>query len=733
MKAPALLRYLGHPRKRIHAKLIASSTERDDAECIRLEIDVDLPQRPVQDVRTTERILVRFPPHDALPEVFALRKDFPRVAHLVLGRVEFPRQLCLYERPWADERSNWSPRSFVERIRGWFRGTADGTIHPDDQALEAVMQTSTITAVLPAPASPPGKTVWVETVYFTKISDDYFTALKTPPPPPANPPPIPVFFVRTPPVDHGIMSHSPENLEELEDILKFAGISLTKTLAAEVAGMRNEFKVLQKHGLPMLLVLALPKRRHAGRTAETVEHQAFVADPVDFFREERIETMKDGIIVLETRLAIEDPAKLKAVRISGVALRWHLEPRTAAAMNGQPHLSPKVLAIGAGALGSQVTNNLCRGGFGTWTILDNDRLEPHNPARHLLTTLAVGSNKAEALVKYLEAVFPGYPAPAWMDANYLQPQSKAPAVAAALQAAELVFDFSASVPVQRKLACDLATQARRASAFLNPRGDESVLLVEDAMRQMPLIWLEALYMQAVASDPQLAGHFDDAARAAHRYGNGCRDLSATVPQDAVALHAGLLSAGLRNGVCQGQALVSVQRWKRQTGAVAVISIPVSLPFRCSMGDWSVFLHPAVLEALATERTSHLPNETGGILLGLFDRTHRYVAVTSYLPAPADSEAWPTSFLRGNNGLSVKVDQCARRTLGNLGYVGEWHSHPKGHDASPSNLDLEAVKICSVDMAADALPTLMLIVGEHELGVLLQPAETDKILSRKIPR
>jgi tRNA A37 threonylcarbamoyladenosine dehydratase len=38
--------------------------------------------------------------------------------------------------------------------------------------------------------------------------------------------------------------------------------------------------------------------------------------------------------------------------------------------------------FGAGALGSQLMNNLSRAGFGRWTIVDNDKLLPHNLARN---------------------------------------------------------------------------------------------------------------------------------------------------------------------------------------------------------------------------------------------------------------------------------------------------------------------------------------------------------------
>ena len=74
----------------------------------------------------------------------------------------------------------------------------------------------------------------------------------------------------------------------------------------------------------------------------------------------------------------------------------------------------------------------------------------------------------------------------------------------------------------------------------------------------------------------------------------------------------------------------------------------------------------------------------------------------------------------------------KRTLGNVAYVGEWHSHPDGHDATPSVPDVAAVAICSPNTRADGLPTLMLIVAPAEIGVVLQPIDRDEVHLAKVP-
>jgi hypothetical protein len=109
-----------------------------------------------------------------------------------------------------------------------------------------------------------------------------------------------------------------------------------------------------------------------------------------------------------------------------------------------------------------------------------------------------------------------------------------------------------------------------------------------------------------------------------------------------------------------------------------------------------------------------------------------IAVTGMMPAPSDSDAWPTSFIRGSNGLAFAVSRVGRRSLGNIVYVGEWHSHPDGCDATPSAQDEVAIALCSPNTRADALPTLMLIVAAEETGMVLVPVEADVLQLTKIP-
>jgi hypothetical protein len=107
------------------------------------------------------------------------------------------------------------------------------------------------------------------------------------------------------------------------------------------------------------------------------------------------------------------------------------------------------------------------------------------------------------------------------------------------------------------------------------------------------------------------------------------------------------------------------------------------------------------------------------MVGLVDRDHRQICVVCILPAPPDSREWPVGFIRGHQGLSDRVKAISRQTMGNLVYVGEWHSHPEGCSVSPSGRDWNAIEICSLFMQAEGIPCFMLIAGDGEaLGIAI---------------
>jgi len=146
-----------------------------------------------------------------------------------------------------------------------------------------------------------------------------------------------------------------------------------------------------------------------------------------------------------------------------------------------------------------------------------------------------------------------------------------------------------------------------------------------------------------------------------------------------------------------------------------------------IGEWTVLLDTWLLQKLSDFREKSLPNETGGVLLGVIDTESQRCLIVDALPSPPDSIEWPTSYIRGCCELLPKVKAAEAVTVGQVTYVGEWHSHPKGVSTNPSHLDLEAYAILKEQRDLECLPTVMLIIGDSLQNSLVhgEPTASEK--------
>ncbi len=286
----------------------------------------------------------------------------------------------------------------------------------------------------------------------------------------------------------------------------------------------------------------------------------------------------------------------------------------AARLNGRPNASDaRIVGVGVGALGSQIVTNIAKSGFGRWTLIDPDRLMPHNLARHALDGRFVGVNKAE-VVAYLantttfeEDAFQG------LDVDLLLTGSKSEEAKRALSSADAIIDMTASVAVQRHLARVADALGRRLCAFLTPSGADLVILAEDEARRFTLDVLEMQYYRALLQDVDLAGHVEVQA-ASQRYARSCGDTTSVMPQDLVALHAAIASRKLKEILVDAEPVIGV--W-RADGNCNVRYVPIEIRnvTELTFGQWTVVLDDGLRERLRRNREDKLPNETGGVLLG----------------------------------------------------------------------------------------------------------------------
>jgi hypothetical protein len=693
------------------------------ADVVVFEVEVQRGQRAALDVRRRERIAAVFREDDTIaPEALALRPDFPLVPHVnslnLTFLKEFPRSLCLYDQPYHELKLMWTSIAFVERIREWLALTARGELHAEDQPLEPLLIGSPVALVLPsdlfdgdeeAPELLTARIVEYEGNVRAVIAGYAGDALQEQ---------HDLRYVATSlvgePQEHGVIESTPTTLRELSDSLKSAGLDLFEELYARLDSWRGSEDLVQLLDMELLLIVALPKKRDETGPIEASDVWAFVCKESAGRLGERLGVWQahDGHLGV---LLGNDGVDLQGedVTLLPLNVNYALSRRKAAELSGAAKRDDsRIVGVGVGALGSQAFMNLVRAGYGEWTQVDPDNLLPHNLAKHGLTGRDVGRPKVAALAEAANETIDGPPIVASIVADVLDPGEHREAVEEALKGADAVLDASASVAAARHLARDADSPARRVSLFFNPTGTDGVVLGEDSAREIPLDWLEMRYYRELISNPELADHLRRPT-ARVRYARSCRGLSFSLSQELVALHAAIGARAFRAALDADSAGISIWRTNKDNLGVEHLKIAPEEVVEKQVGGWTVVTDRSLLDKVAKTRLKKLPNETGGVIVGAHDMERKILYAVDVLPSPPDSMEWPNLYIRGCEGLARRMEEIGRITDGQLCYVSEWHSHPSGHNPSPSTDDRKSFTWLREYMDVDGLPAVMLIVGERD--------------------
>jgi len=195
-------------------------------------------------------------------------------------------------------------------------------------------------------------------------------------------------------------------------------------------------------------IVTLPKTRYEGGTPETTEFRAFLT--IETIREIGVEIglwqVFDGDV---GEIVGADPTK-NGDKISIGLLNpvFSFSRSRANQLSGLTESeNRKIVAIGLGALGSQVFMNLVRMGYGQWTLIDDDFLLPHNLSRHALPGVFVGWSKTKALADLTNQMIEGKPIADYIVADVLGTSESPETIEKmrnAFQDADIILDMSTS-------------------------------------------------------------------------------------------------------------------------------------------------------------------------------------------------------------------------------------------------------------------------------------------------
>lgn len=680
-------------------------------EAVLVDVDVERPQDLGADIRATEPIAFVYAERDMAPSVVALRDDFPDTMHQNWTPLGVPSSLCIDDRPWIEIKLTSTTADVIRRTQLWLAKAARGDLHDPAQPIDPLFYQSHLTLVIPgeaigASAEP------VELVGF--VRDDNPNIIITAPSAggvSARAGFIAVAFQASPQA-MSRMRHAPTTLTELIATLEPLSIDLVHELKSRIhgwAGLQGDN--LRRLTSRLAIIIAFP----------ITEGDRSASDLRAFMTYDTAGEIGVALGVIEKNVsdvgstqaylpliiprAVSDDIILK---IEPVQVHFQMERLLARTIAGHRlDDTRRAVLVGAGSLGSQLSLNLAREGLLSWSVVDGDFLLPHNLARHALFTNDVGAPKAAGLAHQLgnllgETVL-----------HFVQDivSEDIPAeLTTELQQADFILDASASVPVSRYLSDLKGVDARRVSIFFNPAGTAVVVLAEDADRSITLRDMEAQYHNLIISTPALAGHLT-----AHgpglRFSGSCRALTNRIPASRASLLSAVAAEGVKTLLQNSSSTIRI--WtiseKNEVTLKEKAAAPVT---HLNIGDWTVVYDDGLITKLGQMREERLPDETGGVLLGIIDVSRRSIHVVEALPQPSDSVGSPSGFERGVIGLTDDVRRAAEATMHQIRYVGEWHSHPQGTSPIPSEIDRRLLAWLWEEMRGEGLPALMAIAADN---------------------
>jgi hypothetical protein len=133
-------------------------------------------------------------------------------------------------------------------------------------------------------------------------------------------------------------------------------------------------------------------------------------------------------------------------------------------------------------------------------------------------------------------------------------------------------------------------------------------------------------------------------------------------------------------------------------------------------SWSIRFKRGIINQIQSLARKAKKNETGGIFIGIANYKTKTIHVTGLILAPPDSRANSVCFYRGHQGLPAQIEEITTGSGGQLGYIGEWHSHPLGPN-DLSTTDMESVKRFKSEFAKMATPLPVFLTIITPKGVL----------------
>jgi len=703
-----------------------------------LKLPVDLPSLGNYedlDIRAVEPVVVVFDvkKYPAIPPtVYTDRMDFPKdkLAHLYIAKKERPPAFCLVRGSMADWYAGKRPADLPIRVRNWLRDAALGSLTEDGNQFDPLRiegysgrlifdYEPFAATVLQQQAYNPGENfalaVFKRTASLTYKFSEFITV--------ENQTEVVKMLLKAAEskeddvnADHYHIGyivwddretiHSqyqidhPEDWQQLKTYALQYGIDMDPLERFLVEKDMNRFK-----GVPIVLAIRRPKQVIGYSEAIEFSNHMTILDSTDKADGKLINNISVLLFVHNQPLT----EKL-ARRISGIT-----EP-----------IEGIGLIVGCGALGSKVAMHLARSGQVDFIYVDPDKLAPHNMVRHALLPQHVGLNKATSLADAVKEMYPGQSILPVGNIALTDPNLNDEVYNKAYQ---WIFDFTASEAFFNTVinAMDLKTNVCRAN--ISDKGNLGIMFLEGADRNPRIddlqVSLYQKYNEVTWVNDWLRSEATDAesGNVMVTVGVGCNSETTLLPDDLVSTHAAFMSANIKrdcrkDDVREGKIYIS--RVDDKDGyhiTTQTFTVPkFTVIYAQNRTDWEVRYAATVIETMKAQMGLKMPNETGGVFLGSVNYKTKTIHVVDIITEPADSVSDEICFHRGIDGLPEKVQEAHEGSGGQIGYIGEWHTHPFGPNTM-STKDMQTARKfkAKLNQMDNPLPVFLTIVTPN--GIL----------------
>lgn len=381
-------------------------------------------------------------------------------------------------------------------------------------------------------------------------------------------------------------------------------------------------------------------------------------------------------------------------RVTPLGQRYKITKKVLRRMSGvkESMANGSIVNIGCGSVGSKIAMHLAKSGHDPFILVDNAVFSPHNTARHAcvppleipgipkaaLLTDEIRRMRlvAEAVVEDIVEICKGQK----MSVNPLCGNNR------------LVIESTGSIAVRDMLASLPSGRlvGRLLHAVLYGQGKIGIMAIEGPDRSPNVNDLVLNLYDECINDAGLASVLSEKSSVRRQeVGQGCGSQTMVMPDTRISLFAsGMAQRAMQILTNNDGRPLKGELWigkltDNELGVLwKLIEVGPTETLRLRTETrWEVRISQRVSRIMYEEMNKWRETETGGVLMGRLSLYNRCFNIARLVEAPLDSKRSRNLFVLGTEGLRHRIQEIHDKSGGMLAYLGTWHTHPQGGDAS----------------------------------------------------